>query len=95
MPHRVPGEVAEPRDRKKAWGSVLSKGSVFAKQLIGAMHGQKGVHDNAVATMAKGWPICVHEMMQIPIIALLTGVWKGGVTSASCCVVRDLINGMQ
>ena len=95
MPHRVPRVVAEPRDRKEAWGGVLSKGSVLAKQFIGAMHGQEGVHDDAVATMAKGWPICVPEMMQIPIIALLTGVWKGGVTSASCCVVRNLINSVQ
>ena len=95
MPHWVPREVAEPSDRKKAWGGVLSKGSVLAKKLIGAMRGQKGVHDNAVAKMAKGWPICVPEMMQIPIIALLTGVWKGGVTSASCCVVRNLINSVQ
>ena len=95
MPNRVPRVVAEPRDRKEAWGGVLSKGSVFAKQLVGVMHGQEGVHDNAVAKVAKVWPICCHEMMQVPIIALLTGVWKGGVTSASCCVVRDLINGTQ
>ena len=62
-----------------------------AKPWIRAMHFERGVHYHGSACFAKGGPIGLLQIVEIPVVALHTGVWCNGADSTGLRRVRHQV----
>ena len=80
---------APPRAGEETRGRLFGEISLFAELFVGVVERQIGGHNYTIAALTEGRKIMLPEVVQIPIVSLLSGVRKGCVKLASVCCISN------
>ena len=91
VPKGVTWVEAPPRAGEETRGRLLGEISLFAELFVGVVERQKGGHNYTIAALTEGRKILLPKVVQVPKVALLSGVRKGSIQLASIRCIRNAV----